>query len=761
MSLRSALGAGGSLSALAAYRRFILYRLEWLPDRGKWNKVPIDYRNGAPANAHDPAIQAEWGTACDAAEIFGEGHGVGFVFNAADGFWFLDIDNCAANGAWSELAESLVRALPGAALEISVSGKGLHLFGRGAIPLHGCKNIPLGLEFYHDGRFCALTGTGAQGDAATDCTAGIAWLVQNYFPPSTDKDFAWTDAGIPESEDEKLLNKMLKAKKSAGAAFGNTAGFQALWNADATVLSKAFPDSGSRAYDASSADMALAQHLAFWCRKDCAQMLRLMAASKLKRDKWVDRPEYVYDTISKACARQTEVYQGAAPAPVPPSIPIPGAPAAPVSGQLRTDATDYVFYLPSNKYIFLKTGEEITKEALLRELDSVTIAGIDLDRRIICRAWDPTEPQFTFGRVMAVGTSGWIDSPGATTMNTFIPSNAVLGDAALAGPWLEQVVRLYPDHWYHVVCYFAWLAQHPGNKPNHGIVMGGMQGIGKDSILAGPKYAIGDHNCQEIYPHTLFSDFTNWTKCILLRINEATDASGDNSRQEIYERLKTITTSPPETLTFNDKHVKSYPVRNCMGVVITTNSETGAMVLPRDDRRYFVIWSKAAPEDYSKEDWEKWYAWFNAEGKKHVAALLMTWDLTGFNPKAPPERTEAWHSMVSSSVSEGDNELSDALDAMGNPPAVTLGTIRASIQLGMSKDLFDELNDRKLAKKWHSRLASAGYTVVRNPDSTEGAFVISGRRTTIFAKRELSEGDRVTVANALAKSLAVPPPPPK
>lgn len=340
MILRTALAAGGSLSALSAYRRFILYRLVWIPERGKWNKIPCSWHTGEIANAHDESIQIDWQTAVTTAEVFGEQYGVGFVFNAADGFWFLDIDKCLVDGQWSALSQMLVAAFPGAAVEVSVSGTGLHIFGRGTIPPHSSKNIPLGLEFYHEGRFVALTGTNAVGDAGTDHTAALKWLVDNYFPLAVSEEMPWTDLGVPVEQDELLLNKMITST-SAGSVFGNRASFADLWFAKSDKLALCYPDSSNRAYDASSADMALCQHLAFWTKKDCARMWRLIWQSALRRDKWDDRPEYVRDTILAACSRQTEVYKGDERA-----VPVTAAGAAtgpdddriiPVSNHLCTD----------------------------------------------------------------------------------------------------------------------------------------------------------------------------------------------------------------------------------------------------------------------------------------------------------------------------------------------------------------------------------------------------------------------------------------
>jgi P4 family phage/plasmid primase-like protien len=344
--LRAALSPGGALAALAAFRRFIVYKLVWMPERKKFDKVPVDYRSGHAANAHDDGIQIGWEKALLASEMLGKDFGVGYVFNAADGFFFLDIDACLDGDTWSSVALRLLGTLPGAAVEVSVSGKGLHVFGRGAIPAHGCKNIPLHLEFYHEARFAALTGTSAIGNAGTDCSVGLAAIVAEYFPPSAEEAVPWNDLGVPSSEDEALIIRMI-GSRSIYSFFGDKAAFADLWFAKEDVLTRNYPDSGTRTYDASSVDMAICQHLAFWTRKDCARMWRILwnPECKLRRQKWFDRPEYVRDTILTACSRQTEVLTERM-QPVLPGVPTPAsvlsgvaeiAARAPVALCLTTD----------------------------------------------------------------------------------------------------------------------------------------------------------------------------------------------------------------------------------------------------------------------------------------------------------------------------------------------------------------------------------------------------------------------------------------
>jgi hypothetical protein len=622
----------------------------------------------------------------------------------------------------------------------------------------------LDLEFYTDGRFCALTGTSATGNAALDWTPQVEWLVANYFPPPAAAlvdEAIWADTSVPPENDAETIRRMLSAKSGADAAFGSKATVRQLWEADQAALGRAFPADG-RPYDASSADAALAQHCAFWTRKNAPQMWRIMHQSKLVREKWSVNvhKDYLQRTIERAISIQGEVLKDD-PVPVAAAAVAAMTPTAPTTRDPMS-MDDFVSYLPDNDYIYLKTMANWQKAAVDKALGVGAASALDMARPVHCRAWDPTKPNQISGYVMAVGTDGWVEATGSITLNTFQASMAVYGDAAKATPWVDQVKRLYPLHWEHLIQYFAWLVQYPGNKPNHAIVMGGKMGIGKDSILEGVIYALGKHNCQDISPSTIFGDFTPWAKCLLLRINEAHDVGDRNgpTRTQFYERMKTIVAAPPDSLTYNTKNVKSYPIKNCCGTVITTNHETGAMHLPADDRRYFVVWSEAQKEQVGESAWTAWWTWFEEyEGRQHVAALLKTYDVSRFNPKAPPPKTEAWRIMVNASVNDGDLELADALDAMGSPKVVTIDTLRASITLGKHKGLVDDLDDRKQRGRWPGRFASAGYTPCHNRLSKDGCFVVGNTRSKVYVQRDLTDAERQAAAAEFVKSREIPAPP--
>jgi len=98
-----------------------------------------------------------WSTLSDAVRST-HGDGVGFVLNG-DGIVCLDLDDCVVDGRASDAAEKFISAFPGAYVEISPSGRGLHVWGRGYMD-KGRRFTRDGLkvEAYPDGRYITVTG---------------------------------------------------------------------------------------------------------------------------------------------------------------------------------------------------------------------------------------------------------------------------------------------------------------------------------------------------------------------------------------------------------------------------------------------------------------------------------------------------------------------------------------------------------------------------------------------------------------------------
>ncbi len=301
------------LAHLATIPQAILYKVVQVPGEVKPRKLPLHPQTLKAVDAHAPTSWVDLPTACARVAELGPPHLVGFSLQPGNGLFFIDIDNCLqADGTWSPLAQEICARFPGAYIEVSQSGKGLHIIARGSAPPHACKNVPLGIELYTEYRGIALTGWHATGDASTDHTAALAALVADYFPQRAGDglpDGAWTDGPRPgwndPADDAELIRQALRNRT---AKFGITqVTFRDLWDGNAEVLSEAYPDP-VRGYDASSVDAALAWQLLRLTGGNCERTARLMRQSALVREKW-ERHDYLPRTILSAAARQRDVLQ--------------------------------------------------------------------------------------------------------------------------------------------------------------------------------------------------------------------------------------------------------------------------------------------------------------------------------------------------------------------------------------------------------------------------------------------------------------------
>jgi hypothetical protein len=211
---------------------------------------------------------------------------------------------------------------------------------------------------------------------------------------------------------------------------------------------------------------------------------------------------------------------------------------------------------------------------------------------------------------------------------------------------------------------------------NHAIVLGGSQGIGKDTLLEPVKQAIGPWNFVEASPQQMLGRFNGFLKSVILRVSEARDL-GDVDRFKFYDHLKAYTAAPPDVLRVDEKHLREHSVLNVCGVIITTNHKTDGIYLPADDRRHFVAWSDLAKEDFTPAYWDDLWGWYAAGGNCHVAAYLAGLDLSAFNAKAPPPKTAAFWEIVDANRALEDAEIADTIDLLGNPPATTIDRIGA------------------------------------------------------------------------------------
>ena len=371
---------------------------------------------------------------------------------------------------------------------------------------------------------------------------------------------------------------------------------------------------------------------------------------------------------------------------------------------------------------------------------------LDEHRPVEQMTWAPGSPLIIRDRLILDG--GWIEHRGASVFNLYRAPEVQPGDPAQAAKWLEHVQYVYPDETDHIVHWLAHRVQKPQEKVNHALVLGGSQGVGKDTLLEPVKYAIGAWNFAEVSPQQVLGRFNGFLKSVILRVSEARDL-GDRDRFSFYDHMKALIAAPPDTLRVDEKNVPEYFIPNCCGVIITTNYKNDGIYLSPDDRRHFVAWSPRHKEDehFQNGYWKELWNYYDSGGLQHVAAYLRSLDLSRFDPKAPPPKTAVFWTIVDANRSSEEAELSDAIEQLGYPDALTLVQLQGATS---GTPLWEWLSDRKNRRTIPHRLEQCGYAPVRNQSANDGLWKISGKRQAIYAKSQLPLRAQLEAARRVA-----------
>lgn len=440
-----------------------------------------------------------------------------------------------------------------------------------------------------------------------------------------------------------------------------------------------------------------------------------------------------------------------------PSMPLPDHPN--LTAQQAVALDDFYACLPAGAYIFTPTREMWPATSVNSRIGPVAVpmrekpiqasTWLATHRAVEQMTWAPGRTMVIADKLIADG--GWINRQGCSVFNLY-RAPTIRPAAGDASPWVRHIEYVFEGEASHIIKWLAQRVQRPEQKINHALVLGGPQGIGKDTMLEPIKQAIGPWNFTEVSPIQMLGRFNGFVKSVILRISEARDL-GDVDRYGFYEHTKTLTAAPPDVIRVDEKHLREHAVLNVCGVIITTNNKD-SMHLPADDRRHFVAWSTRTKDDFKPNYWNALYGWFADGGTAIVAHYLATLDLSDFDAKAPPPKTQAFWEMVDSSRAAEDAEMADAIDALGKPDAVTAANLltRATPSFG------EWLQDRRNRRKIPHRFEECGYAAVRNPSASDGYWVVNGKRAPVYAKRDLSPRDQIAAAERLSTAgLPLPP----
>lgn len=301
-------------AGLSHFDQFIVCKFVTSDKPGKTEKFPCD-RYGIVTSLHK-ADRLSYAEANQISRSMGSNFGIGFVITESDPFYCLDIDGALVDNNWTPLATELMQSFPEALIELSNSGKGLHIWFKGQKFEHSCKNIPLNIELYSRDRFIAL-GRVLQGSADIDLSRYLNPIISRYFPvKEAVNGVEWRDTHAegsnPIADDDKLIDAALRSSGGAGAVFGGKLSFRDLWEGNIDEDA-----------DRSSVDQSLANHLAFWTGGNHTRIQRLMERSGLVRDKWTSHRSYLQRTITGAVAQCGNFYTGKPDVKLQMALPVP------------------------------------------------------------------------------------------------------------------------------------------------------------------------------------------------------------------------------------------------------------------------------------------------------------------------------------------------------------------------------------------------------------------------------------------------------
>jgi len=386
---------------------------------------------------------------------------------------------------------------------------------------------------------------------------------------------------------------------------------------------------------------------------------------------------------------------------------------------------------------------------------ATAINDVDTGLTVEGSTWWPGRSRFIEDFVIT--ERGAIQLAGAVTYNTYIPpDHSTLRNNQNPDKWIDHVKFLFPDpvEHEHFFDFCAHMIQRPDEKVNHGIVMAGSQGIGKDTAMLPLRRGVGEWNSAEIDPDAVSSQYNPYVKSVLLVINEVRPHDEDHKASNFYNQIKPLLAAPPDMVSMELKYANTIYVRNLCHVFLTTNDPL-TMYVPPEDRRLFVMTSPLPDPKrvlvFGDRYFDEMYGYLEDGGADAVVRWLKNRDLSRFNPGCPPEMTAGKKAIIDSAHQVRRTLIDDVLERFadtffeGRMPGVIFA--KDLVDAVETMDFFD---DKAAALKMirgktlHFKMAERGYDMFRNPHATEwrhGKF----RSRMVFCSRDVPREQQLSM----------------
>ena len=267
---------------MKARPNWVVVKTWWNAEKGKYNKRPVNCNSDKGEYAESDNSET-WTTFDNALKYLKEKGGttVAYALDGKDNVSCIDLDRCYdENGQPSALAKEVLSKCGKTYVEKSVSGNGLHIFGKtNGMDIRSFSKDG-DLEFYQKEHFIAMTGDGT---GYSRLESFDTPEMKELLSRKCEKREEWKGVckgvnGLSTMTDRDVVEKASNAKN--GDKFKRLYAGEDLQN------------------NHSNSDMSLMNLLAYWCNGDKEQMLRIFATSGLFRPN--KSPDYYEGTAIKA-----------------------------------------------------------------------------------------------------------------------------------------------------------------------------------------------------------------------------------------------------------------------------------------------------------------------------------------------------------------------------------------------------------------------------------------------------------------------------
>ena len=266
---------------------WVVVRTRENKETGRLDKFLIDVHTGKFAESNEPKTWTDFESACKYAKEHG-GVALAYALDGADGIACIDLDHCIGeDGKRSALADEVLAKCGKTYVEHSVSGMGIHVFGKTKGTDLRSFSKDGDMEYYQDRHFITMTGDGAGYSRLESFdTPEMKSLLEHKLERRTEwKNVGKGEAGLSQMDDRELLEKAFSAKN------GDTV--RRLYHGE------------DLRHNHSNSDMSLMNYLAFYSGGNVEQMTRIFATSGLFRP---DKPASYYEYTAIKAAKDTPHY---------------------------------------------------------------------------------------------------------------------------------------------------------------------------------------------------------------------------------------------------------------------------------------------------------------------------------------------------------------------------------------------------------------------------------------------------------------------